>query len=219
MNIQQNIKIINNKIYSINPNAKLVAVTKKHSAEHINTAIAAGVQYIGENKWQEFESKFVKTRLIASLQERVKFHFIGHLQTNKVKHVVKYFNCIQSVDSFAIAQVINNECAKINKIIDIMVEVNVSVDENKHGIVKQNLKVLLPKLAEFKNINLIGFMTITALQDKKTTREDFRKMKQMFDMYKDEYGLTELSMGMSQDYEIALECGATLVRVGTKIFS
>jgi len=212
MSIKNNILKIKSQVAAINPQAKIMAVTKNQPINNIMAVINAGINIIGENKWQEFEKKFVKTHCNAS------FHFIGNLQTNKVKDVIKYFNCIQSINSLRLAKKIDSECEKINKIISVMIEINISRDKNKSGILPEDLDSLIKEIAQLKNIKLIGLMTITACEDKEKVRADFKSMKKLFDQYKDQYNLTELSMGMSSDYKIALEEGATIVRIGRAIF-
>lgn len=220
MTIQKNISKIKLIISDINSQAKIVAVTKNQSLEKIKEAVNSGIKIIGESKWQEFEKKYVETRCIASIQNnnKIKFHFIGTLQTNKVKYIVKYFDCIQSINSLRLAKKIDSECKKINKFINGMIEINISNDQNKSGILPEELDSIIQKIALLKNIKLIGLMTITARENEEETRKDFKKMKKLFDQYKKQYYLTELSMGMSNDYQIALEEGATMVRIGSAIF-
>ena len=216
MSIKNNILRIKSQVAAINPQAKIMAVTKNQPLDNIMTVINAGINIIGENKWQEFEKKFIETQYIASVQdnEKAQFHFIGTLQTNKVKYIVKYFDCIQSVNSLRLAKKIDSECKKINKIISVMIEINISHDQNKSGIMPEDLNSLIKEIMKLKNIKLIGLMTITAQEDKQKTRTDFKVMKKLFD----QYNFTELSMGMSNDYQIALEEGATMVRIGRILF-
>jgi pyridoxal phosphate enzyme (YggS family) len=210
----ENINKIQEEIKRLNSNAKLLVVTKNQSIEKIKDILNAGIKYIGENKWQEFKKKFLNYK-----NNQIKFHFIGSLQTNKVKEVIKYFDCIQSINSLRLAKKIDSECKKINKIMPVMIEINISYDQNKSGIIPKYLESLIKEINLLKNIKLIGFMTITAQEDQEKTREDFKAMKKIFDQYKDQYNLSELSMGMSNDYKIALEEGATMVRLGSIIFN
>lgn len=220
MSIKINIDKIKLKVAAINSHANILAVTKNQSLDKILKAINAGINIVGENKWQEFEKKFVQTQYITFVQDnkKVKFHFIGTLQINKTKYIVKYFDCIQSINSLRLAKKIDAECKKINKIISVMIEVNISHDKNKSGIMPEDLDLLIKEIIKLKNIKLIGLMAITAQEDKEKIRKDFQAMKKLFDQYKTQYNLTELSMGMSNDYLIALEEGATMVRIGRILF-
>ena len=198
--------ISNRKIQDIT----FVAVTKYAPYNLINEVITLGVDIIGENRVQEFLDKADKLK-------PVKKHFIGTLQTNKVKIVVSHFDVIQSVDSLKLANEINKESYKINKIMPIFLEVNIGKEETKHGILPEDLMGIYNKIIKLQNIKILGLMCIAPFFEDKNienVRPYFRQMKNLQKIV----GVKELSMGMSADYKIALEEGSTLVRVGTAIF-
>jgi len=185
------------------PYVRLVAVTKTFPVETIIKCIDAGIKEIGENYVQEAENKF------AIIGNKVKWHMIGHLQRNKVKKAVKIFDMIQTVDSYKIAEKINEECLKIGKIMPVLVQVNVSGD--KFGIDPEEVHIFLKELSTFENIRVKGLMCIASFSK---PRDDFRRMKSIFD----KAGLEILSMGMSDDYRIAIEEGSNMVRIGRALF-
>ncbi len=191
-------------------NIKLIAVTKGKSIFEINEAISKyNLKFIGESKWQEAKEK------IQHLSTNIEKHFIGHIQTNKAKYIVKEFDYIQSVDSVKLAKVINKEAVKINKTVPVLLQINISNDMQKYGFLVSEISDTYQELTQLENINVQGFMAITAKQDISSTREDFKKMKEL----QNKYSLPELSIGMSNDYQIAIEEGATMVRIGAKLFT
>lgn len=204
---------------------KLICVTKSRSTEEINEAVNCGISDIGENKVQE---AIVKRKALFPepyTLNPVKWHMIGHLQTNKVKDAVRIFDLIHSVDSLRLAKEIDGQAARINKIQDILIEVNTSGEETKFGIKSAELTELVKNISALKNIRLQGLMTIAPIvKDKEEARPYFSKLRQLqgelnnlpFTNY--HLPITELSMGMTQDYEAAVEEGATMVRIGTAIF-
>ena len=188
----------------------LVAVSKTKSNEEIIEAYNLGIRDFGENYVQELVSK------MDSLPVDIKWHMIGHLQTNKVKELVKRnIYLIESVDSLKVAKEINKEAIKNNKNINILIEVNVANDPNKTGCSLDSLDKLVKDVEKLSNINLLGLMAIAPhTDDIKEIRNAFRLMKEL----KNNYKLKLLSMGMSSDYKIAVEEGSNIVRIGTKIF-
>ncbi|MBI4448032.1 YggS family pyridoxal phosphate-dependent enzyme [Candidatus Woesearchaeota archaeon] len=184
-------------------NAKLVAVTKTLSKETILEAIECGVTDIGENYVQEAEKKFV------AIGKKVRWHFIGHLQLNKVKRAVKIFDLIQTVDSFELAKKISAEAKKIGKTQEILIQLDSSGD--KFGIKPEEVHNFLTQIDGLPYINVRGLMTIAPLEKPQPA---FKRIKQIFDKEK----LSILSMGMSNDYKIAIGEGSTMVRIGTAIF-
>lgn len=188
----------------------LVAVSKTRSNEEILKAYNLGIRDFGENYVQELIEKMDK------LPEDIKWHMIGHLQTNKVKDIVKRnIYLIESVDSIKLAKEINKEALKNNKKINILIEVNITDDPNKSGCKKEDLKTIINEVNKLSNVNLKGLMTLaTKTNDVDIIKNDFKKMKQL----KDEYNLSLLSMGMSNDYKIAISEGSNIIRIGTKIF-
>ena len=205
-----NEKNIKNIILEIR-NTLLVAVSKKKSVEEIKEAIETGVQIIGENRIQEAEKKYKKLKDYFC-DNKVEFHFIGHLQTNKAKKAVKMFDLIQTVDSIKLAQEIDKRAEQINKIQDVLIEVNISREPQKTGIIPEDTIKFLKSLSGFYNIKVRGLMCIPRFG--KDSRPYFQLMKQLFDESK----LEILSMGMSNDYKVAIEEGSNMIRIGTKIF-
>lgn len=188
---------------------KLVVVTKNRSVKEIEKAISKGITCIGENRIQEAKEKFAKLTI------PVEKHFIGHLQTNKVKQAIELFDWIESVDSIRLAQKINIEAEKQEKCIPILLQVNIAEDPNKYGFTEQELPEILKTLHALPYLDIRGLMTIVPYEeDPEKTRPHFQKMKQL----QKALNLSELSMGMSNDYEIAIQEGATIVRIGSAIF-
>ena len=210
MSIKENIEKIRREIPS---NVVLVAATKTRSAGEIEEAIAAGIGIIGENYVQEAEKKFL------ALKGKVKFHCIGHLQTSKVKKAVEIFDMIETVDSAKIAEEIDKRCKNIGKIMPLLIEINIGKEKNKSGCMPEDAKALIKEISALKNIGIKGLMAMAPFfDDPEKDRPYFREMKKIFDNLKEGYDLTILSMGMSDSYKIAVEEGATLVRIGTGIF-
>ena len=188
----------------------LVAVSKTKSNEEILEVYNLGIREFGENYVQELIYK------MDTLPQDIKWHMIGHLQTNKVKELIKRnIYLIESVDSIKLAREINKEAIKNNKIINILVEVNIQNDSNKTGCSMNNLEELINEIKKMSNIKLLGLMSIAPnVDDISIIRESFKKMNQL----KNKYSLELLSMGMSNDYKIAIEEGSNIIRIGTKIF-
>ena len=200
-------------------NITLVAVTKKVSLEQIFQAISLGVSDIAENKIQEAQTKIPE---ILTKHISVKKHFIGHLQTNKAKKAVELFDLIQSIDSIRIAQSVDKAALEIGKIQECLVELKVSGEESKFGVKPEDLNELVEYITSCKNIKLRGLMAMAPYFDEvENSRKYFREAKKVFENIKAAYNLTEfnvLSMGMSADFEVAIEEGATLIRVGSGLF-
>ena len=191
-------------------NTLLVAVSKTKSNEEMLKAYDLGIRDFGENYVQELIGK------MDSLPSDIKWHMIGHLQTNKVKELVKRnIYLIESVDSIKLAKEINTEAIRNNKTINILIEVNIADDINKTGCSVEELPNLIDFIGELSNIKLLGLMCIAPHTDnEEDIRSSFRKMKEL----KTKYNLSLLSMGMTSDYKIAIEEGTDIVRIGTKIF-
>jgi PLP dependent protein len=195
----------------------LIAVTKTVDIERIREAVAAGAGVLGENRVQEAKEKIEQLGPLAS------WHLIGHLQSNKAKYAVKLFDLIHSIDSFELAQEVNKQAAKIGKIQDVLVEVNISGEASKVGIAAVDAASLIGKAAVLKNISIKGLMTIPPFFDNaEEARPYFKKLNDLSARIESEkiprVSMGELSMGMSGDFEVAVEEGATMVRVGTAIF-
>lgn len=188
----------------------LVAVSKTKSNEEILQVYNLGIREFGENYVQELIYK------MDTLPQDIKWHMIGHLQTNKVKELIKRnIYLIESVDSIKLAREINKKAIKNNKIINILIEVNIQNDCNKTGCSMNDLEELINEVKKLSNIKLLGLMSIAPnVDDISIIRESFKKMNQL----KNKYSLELLSMGMSNDYKIAIEEGSNIIRIGTKIF-
>lgn len=196
----------------------LLAATKTVPAEVINHAISQGLTHIGENKVQELCSKYDKLHL-----EHCRCEFIGHLQTNKVKQLIGKVSRIQSVDSVKLAKEISRLSEQKNLVTDVLVEVNVGREENKSGVYPENLEELLQEISQFSHISVKGLMTIPPIGENIVeTKQYFSNMYKYFiDMRAkkmDNINMDFLSMGMSSDYEAAIESGANIVRIGSSIF-
>ena len=196
---------------------KLIAVTKNHGIEEMREAIDAGATDIGENRIQEAIGKY------DTLERDVVWHLIGHLQTNKAKQAVRYFDLIHSVDSIHLVRAINKEAEKIGKVQDILVQVNLAKEDSKSGIYEEDLRELLDLVETLPNIRLRGLMCIAPNYEQvEQCRPLFRKMHEIYQRVKEipylTANITYLSMGMTHDYRIAVEEGANIVRVGTAIF-
>jgi len=195
----------------------LVAATKNVDIFWIQEAVDNGIRIIGENRLQEAKKKF------SQLGNVVEWHFIGHLQTNKVRDAVNIFNMIQSVDSLHLAQVINCEAAKNGKIQEILLEVNVGEEITKFGFLEEELLNIFPTIASFPNLSIQGLMSVPPyLPDAEDVRPYFRKVKELSRRLGDcgipGVKMRYLSMGMTHDFEVAIEEGANMVRIGTGIF-
>ena len=196
---------------------ELIAVTKNHPVEAMREAIDAGIMHIGENRVQEALNK------AETLEREVKWHLIGHLQRNKVKHAVRQFDLIHSVDSVRLAQEIDKAAEKFGKVQNILVQINLAREESKSGIYRENLDEMLAAIDRLRSIRLQGFMCIAPnYENVEECRPLFRAMYELFQQVKTAEPRTAdiryLSMGMTHDYGIAVEEGANLVRVGTAIF-
>ncbi len=191
----------------------IVAVSKTQPIEAIQKAIEAGYSDFGENKAQELKEK-------AQVLPDLTWHFIGHLQTNKVKDVIKYASTIHSVDSLKLIEAIDKECFKKNKAINIYIQVNLTQEDQKSGCDEKDLIQLIEKANASKMIHLIGLMVMgPSSVNLNETRLVFKKAKHLLiQLQKDYPNLTELSMGMSQDYQIAIEEGASTIRIGSTLF-
>ena len=192
----------------------LVAVTKNHAPEVITEALSLGVECIGENRVQEAKHK--KEVLPAG----GKWHLIGHLQTNKARQAVALFDLIESVDSERLLALINDEAGRIGKVQDVLLQLNIAKEEQKTGFTKEEYLSVLEKLGDFENIRLRGLMVIAqACSDIEETRPVFAAGYRAFCRLKETYPEVDcLSMGMSNDYTVAIEEGANMVRVGTALF-
>ncbi len=198
-------------------NVTLICVSKTKPVEMVLEAYNAGEHVFGENKVQEICEK------APVVPEDAKWHMIGHLQKNKVRKAVQYSEMIHSVDSIELAEYINREANRIEKIQDILLELNIASEESKYGLDENGLKDMLKPLSELNNIRLRGLMCVAPYTDTpEENRKYFRKMREILEyinstnLFSEELNI--LSMGMSNDFKIAIEEGATHVRIGTGIF-
>lgn len=222
--IKNNLKIIKEKIKKATLKAnrypeeiKLVAVTKTATIEQIKEAISAGVKIIGENKVQEAKEKY------HILSTDIEWHLVGHLQTNKVKYAIEIFDCIHSVDSIKLAEEIDKRSLQFGKTTNVLVEVNVSGEETKYGIKPEKVEPFLKETSEFSRIRVRGLMTIAPMaEDKEDVRPYFRKLRELSEEIKSKnlknVKMDYLSMGMTEDFEVAIEEGANMIRIGRGIF-
>jgi pyridoxal phosphate enzyme (YggS family) len=195
----------------------LVAVTKTVEVERIKEAIKCGIKIIGENRLQEAESKFDQ------ITEKVEKHLVGHLQTNKAKKAVELFDFIQSVDSQRIAQEISKRASQMGKVMSVLVEVNTSGEKSKFGIDPGQVLSFVKSISNLEGIKIKGLMTIGLFSDNpEDTRPCFKKLKSIFEKIKSENvphaEMKYLSMGMTNDFEMAIREGSNMVRIGTGIF-
>ena len=195
----------------------LVAVSKTKPVETLQEAYDQGVRVFGENKVQEIREKY------EALPKDIEWHMIGHLQTNKVKYIVDKVRLIHSVDSLRLAEVIEKEAEKQNRIMDILLEVNVAEEESKFGLKTEEVLPLAEKIAELSHIRLRGLMTIAPfVENPEKNRTIFADLHKLYVDIKekniDNGTVNILSMGMTNDFEVAIEEGATMVRIGTGIF-
>ena len=201
--------------YSLN----IIAVTKYFDERTMEAAYKAGLRNFGESRAVEAVEKI--RQLPDEVRNNSKFHFIGHLQTNKVKKVVGVFDLIHSVDSLRLAEVISDEALKYGKVQDILLQLNNAGEEQKFGYSKEALFEDFPKITALKGVNVKGIMNIAPLGvDEKTLETLFTNVVSVRDELQNKFGceLKDISMGMSQDYKIAARCGSTMLRIGRKLF-
>ena len=192
--------------------ATLVAVSKTRTKEEIEEAYNCGCRIFGENRVQELKDKY---------DSRYEWHLIGHLQRNKVKDVVPLVSMIESLDSLRLAQEIEKQCAKIDKVMPVLVEVNISQEENKTGIAYEECINFIKECQQFPHLDIQGLMCVGPLTDNQADIEAcFESMHTLFQEAQEAFGpsIHILSMGMSDDYELAIKHGSTMVRLGTILF-
>ncbi len=213
--ISENLKHIINELP---PEVKLVAVSKFHPSDAILEAYGAGQRIFGESRPQELSKKAMELKDLD-----VSWHFIGHLQTNKLKMVLPYVDLLQSVDSRHLLDAVNTWGKANDKTINVLLEMHVAAEETKQGFVEEELLDVLFNADKYRNIRFCGLMAMaTNSDDENDVRADFARVSDYFEYLKDLFpeieSFRELSIGMSGDYPIALEYGATMVRIGTAIF-
>lgn len=196
-------------------NVQLVAVSKTHPVEKIRQIYDLGQRVFGENKVQELVEKQ------PNLPQDIQWHLIGHLQTNKVKYIAGFVDTIQSVDSEKLLTEINRQAEKYNRVIKVLLQVKIAEEDTKFGMEISETKELFLKFlrGEFPNVEITGLMGMaTFTDDQEQVKREFQFLKRLFDQLSLQKQLQTLSMGMSDDFPVAIECGATSVRVGSAIF-
>ncbi|MCM2313681.1 MAG: YggS family pyridoxal phosphate-dependent enzyme [Thermoanaerobaculia bacterium] len=194
---------------------QLIAVSKTFGADAVRSAIEAGVRDLGENRVQELREK------IGEVGRDARWHMIGHLQSNKAKDAVHLFDVVQSVDRMSLAERLDKEAGEAGKKLDVLVQVNIGAEPQKSGVEIGDAAKLVQDVAALPNLSLRGLMTIPPIDDAQRTRGYFRALRELRDTIAAGMvpgALAELSMGMTDDFEIAIEEGATMVRVGRAIF-
>lgn len=212
MSIQENYNDIKKQLPS---DVQLVAVSKTHPVSAIQEVYDLGQRVFGENKVQELSEKY------PLLPKDIQWHLIGHLQTNKVKYIAEFIDTIQSADSEKLIMEINKEAGKHNRTINVLLQVKIAEEETKFGLEIEEAKNLYRKYlsGEFPNILITGLMGMaTFTDDESQVKKEFLNLKRLFDELNQLHPLETLSMGMSDDFPIAIECGATSIRVGSAIF-
>ncbi|WP_315168553.1 YggS family pyridoxal phosphate-dependent enzyme [Metaclostridioides mangenotii] len=216
--IRKSIKEATNKADRSENEVTLLAVTKTVETDAIQEAMANGVTEVGENKPQELVRKY------DIIGDKVMWHLIGSLQTNKVKYIIDKIHMIHSLDRISLAKEIQKQAEKVDRTIKCLVQVNISKEESKHGIYREDVVDFVKEVSNnFKNIKIEGMMTMAPFtEDEVEVRSVFKGLKELSNEIKDlnipNVDMDVLSMGMSHDYKIAIEEGATIVRVGTSIF-
>lgn len=226
MSIQKN---LNNIKSSLPEHVTLVAVSKTKPISDLMEAYEAGQRIFGENKIQEMTAKWEE------MPKDIQWHMIGHVQTNKVKYMAPFVSLVHGVDSFKLLKEINKQAKKNNRIIDCLLQVHIADEETKFGLDEKELEEILKQLLDsarsdnnvFKNVRVVGLMGMaTFTEDQNQIKKEFEYLKSLFEKCKrhfdsaqcDNIKLKTLSMGMSGDYELAISCGSTMVRIGSSIF-
>ncbi|MCM8809091.1 MAG: YggS family pyridoxal phosphate-dependent enzyme [Candidatus Omnitrophica bacterium] len=214
MRIRERVKEI---LKQLPENVILLAATKGRTVEEINEAIESGINFIGENYVKEAEEKFLK------IGKKVKWHMIGHLQTNKVKKAIEIFDIIETVDSFKLAKEIDKEAKKKNTIFPILIEINSGREPQKSGVLPENVENLIYEILKLENVKIEGLMTMGPfVENPEDIRPYFKLTKVLFEKFKNlklpNLEMKYLSMGMTDTWKIAIEEGANIIRIGTGIF-
>ena len=201
----------------IAPAVTLVAVTKTLSLSETETAVLAGLTQLGENRLQVAEPK-----IKALGNDTITWHFLGPVQSNKAKKIVELFTVIHSISSWSTLEAVNKSAAAMGKKPDIFLEINISGEASKHGFSIQEIKLSIRRVLDYTSVNFLGYMTMAPYtQDESIQHSVFAGLKSLADELRDSQGIeySQLSMGMSNDYTVALKDGATMVRIGTALFS
>ena len=203
----------NNKYSSENGHISTIAVTKNQKPHIIREALDSGIRIFGENRIQEMITKY------ESLPKDIEWHMIGHLQRNKVKYIAPFVSLIHGVDSIKLLIEINKQAKQINRVIKCLLQIHIAKEETKYGIRYSELESVLNYSESLKYINLVGLMGMaTFTKDEQVINLEFKNLKKKYDFYKSKYNFNILSIGMSGDYQNAINFGSTMIRVGSKIF-
>lgn len=193
-----------------NKNINIIAVSKYHTKEEIDEVAKEGINTFGENRVQEFLEKY---------DPEYKWHIIGHLQTNKVKYIIGKVEMIESLDSIKLAKEIEKQAAKHDVVQNVLIQIKISKDELKTGLPIEETEFFLKEVSTYPHINIKGFMCVAShTENIQLIQEEFSMMNDLYKKYKDLYQLDTLSMGMSNDYELAIKYGSNTVRIGSAIF-
>ena len=207
MKIKENLIKLKN---SLNKDVALVAVSKTMPVDDLFAAYNAGQRIFGENKIQEMVSKW------KLMPKDIKWHMIGHVQTNKVKYMAPFVDTIHAVDSIKLLKEIQKHAEKNNRKIQCLIQIRIAQEETKFGVLPKDVDLIIETSKSFKNVNIVGFMGMASFtEDRNQIRREFKLLKSIFDKHS---LLKTLSMGMSGDYTIAIEEGSNMVRIGSKIF-
>jgi len=215
--IAESIQSITNELPS---GTKLVAVSKFHPIESIMEAYSAGQRLFGENRPQELQAK------VLALQDKaddISFHFLGHLQTNKLKMVLPYVGMVESIDSLHLLKAVDDWGKANSKVTNVLLELHIAAEQTKQGFTEEEILDIMFNAGSYRNIRICGLMGMaTNTDDSETVSGDFARISDFFEYLRDLFpeieSFTELSIGMSSDWRIALQYGATIVRIGTAIF-
>ena len=215
--IKENLNIVRATVPS---DVTLIAVSKTKPVSDLQEAYDAGQRIFGENKALEMRDKH------QALPDDIQWHFIGHLQTNKIKYIAPFVTLIHAIDSLSLLEAVNKEAAKNNRVINCLLQFHIAQEETKFGLDMEEARAMLESESykNLNNINICGVMGMaTFTDDAAQVRDEFKSLKNIFEILKENYfkgneSFKEISMGMSDDYPIAIEEGATMVRVGSKIF-
>jgi hypothetical protein len=223
LEVHEYIDNYNEILHSINNEKRekvtILSVSKSHPVEALCNAYESGLRVFGENYVQEMVDKY--ETISDEMKSKLKLHFIGHLQTNKVKYIAPFVNCIHSVYKLKLAKEIDKRAKENNRIIDVLLQVNTSGEDSKSGCKPQEAEEIIKSSLGLENVKFIGLMTISGLESTDEERkEEFRVLRKLRNEIEENLSieLPELSMGMTSDYQEAIEEGATIIRIGTAIF-
>lgn len=213
MDIKENVRQFKSEIPE---DVTLVAISKTKPVEDLLEAYDTPIRHFGENKIQEMTEKYKQ------LPNDIKWHMVGHVQRNKVKHMAPFVHLVHAVDSLKLLKEINKQAKKCSRSIDCLLQIKIAEEDSKYGISAEEAEEILnsDKFKEFENVKVKGLMGMaTFTDDKEQVKKEFQHLKSVFDDFKEKYSeMSILSMGMSGDYEIALECGSNMLRIGSSLF-